>query len=185
MVLGGQMQVLTQPMEDGEAAAGGGGVGLQPGDSHGNFGELGRGLRAMAETVHTPVELHLFSDMQQTEMPGNFADMVLPGNVTLVLHPVGGEGCGAELDGGERAGSGAVGGPEGEESRVQAVIAGYGTPAASEDSVADGGWKLVAPKKVDVPANGRATVEFEPLDVPYGESRCEVRVDGGGWVSGG
>ena len=43
----------------------------------------------MAETVHTPVELHLFSDMQKTEMPGNFADMVLPGNVTVVLHTVG------------------------------------------------------------------------------------------------
>ena len=62
--------------------------GIQPGDSHGNFGELGRGMRAMAETVHTPMELHLFSDMQETKMPGNFADMVMPGNVTLVLHSV-------------------------------------------------------------------------------------------------
>ncbi len=61
---------------------------IQPGDSHGNFGELGRGMRAMAETVHTPVELHLFSDMQTSNMPGNFADMVMPGNVSLVLHPV-------------------------------------------------------------------------------------------------
>ena len=62
---------------------------IQPGDGHGNFGELGRGMRAMAESVHTPIELHLFSDMQSSNMPGNFADMVMPANVALTLHPVG------------------------------------------------------------------------------------------------
>jgi len=36
----------------------------------------------------------------------------------------------------------------------------------------------VATKKVDVPANGRATVAFDGLDVPYGESKCSVRIDG-------
>ena len=30
---------------------------------------------------------------------------------------------------------------------------------------------------MDVPANGRATVEFQSLDVPYGFTRCEVRID--------
>jgi hypothetical protein len=30
-----------------------------------------------------------------------------------------------------------------------------------------------------VPAGGRATVEFPSLDVPYGFSRCEVRIDSG------
>jgi hypothetical protein len=62
---------------------------IGPGDGHGDFGGLGRGMRAMAETVHTPMELHLFSDMQESNMPGNFADMVMPGNVALVLHSVG------------------------------------------------------------------------------------------------
>ena len=37
--------------------------------------------------------------------------------------------------------------------------------------------RSIATKKVDVPANGRATVVFEGLDVPYGESRCAVRID--------
>ena len=88
MALGAELQVLTQPVEDAgtlRAAAGG--------DSsrairRGTLVSLGRGLRALAETVHTPVELHLFSDMQRTEMPANFADMVMPGNVKLVLHSV-------------------------------------------------------------------------------------------------
>ncbi len=36
---------------------------------------------------------------------------------------------------------------------------------------------VTATKKVDVPANGRATVVFDWLDVPFGESRCAVKID--------
>jgi hypothetical protein len=36
---------------------------------------------------------------------------------------------------------------------------------------------VTATRRVEVPANGRATVAFESLDVPYGVSRCEVRID--------
>jgi len=39
--------------------------------------------------------------------------------------------------------------------------------------------KTIATRKVEVPADGRATVEFAPLDVNYGFNRCEVRVEGG------
>jgi hypothetical protein len=88
IALGGQMSLLTQPTADaGELRAAV--EGIAPGDEHGTFGELGRGMRAMAETVHTPMELDVFSDMQTSNMPGNFADMVMPGNVALVLHRVG------------------------------------------------------------------------------------------------
>jgi hypothetical protein len=37
--------------------------------------------------------------------------------------------------------------------------------------------KTTAAKTVAVPANGRATVEFPALVVPYGFSRCEVKID--------
>ena len=37
--------------------------------------------------------------------------------------------------------------------------------------------KTTATKTVTVPANGRATVEFPALEVPYGFSRCEVKID--------
>jgi hypothetical protein len=66
-------------------------------------------------------------------------------------------------------------------ARVIAVIAGHG---ASESTAATRTVSLVvngatiATKKVDVPADGRATAVFEGLDVPYGESRCAVRIDG-------
>ena len=178
MVLGDQLQVLTQPIQDGKALQAAL-ESVQPGDSHGNLGELGRGLRAMADTVHTPVELHLFSDMQKTGMPANFADMVLPGNVSVVLHAVGEPTAVPNWTVESVQAPAQLQDPKDlKRSRVQAVVAGYETPAASKTVSLMIGGKLAARKAVNVSANGRATVEFAPLDVAYGDNRCEVRVDG-------
>src|SRR5260370_13030930 len=87
MALGGQLEVLTQPIAD-EAQLRSALESIQQGDGHANFGELGRSIRALSETVHWSIDLHLFSDSQRSAMPANFADMVLPANVTLVLHAV-------------------------------------------------------------------------------------------------
>ena len=173
MELSGELQVLTQPIKDAgalKAAV----ESIQPSDSRSNFGELGRGMRALTETVHTPVDLHLFSDMQASNMPVNFADMVMPGNVSLVLHPVATtvvpnwtvesvEAPGQLVD------------PK--KARVLAVIAGHHTPAATRTVSLVINSTVALMKKVEVPADGRATVAFESLDVPYGASRCEVRID--------
>jgi hypothetical protein len=179
IVLGGEMQLLTQPVEDaGELRAAV--EGIQPGDGHATFGELGRGMRAMAETVHVPVELDLFSDMQEANMPGNFADMVMPGNVSLVLHRVGPAAAVANWNVESVQAPGQL--VDTKKARVIAVIAGHNTPAASKTVQLMVNGNVVATKKADVPANGRATVVFDGLDVPYGESRCAVRIDpaGGG-----
>jgi hypothetical protein len=63
------------------------------------------------------------------------------------------------------------------DKRVQAVIAGYGTPAATRTATLTVNGRIVATQSVQVPAGGRASVEFPALDVPYGFSRCEVRID--------
>ena len=177
IALGGQMRLLTQPVEDADelrAAV----QSIGPGDGHGDFGGLGRGMRAMAETVHTPMELHLFSDMQESNMPGNFADMVMPGNVALVLHSVG-TGQGANWANWNVESVQAPGQlVDTKKARVIAVIAGHGTPLATRTVSLVVNGEVKATKKVDVPADGRATVVFEGLDVPYGESRCAVRIDG-------
>jgi Aerotolerance regulator N-terminal/von Willebrand factor type A domain len=179
MALGQGLEVLTQPITDDSqlrAAL----ESIQPGDSHANFGELGRGIRALAETVRMPIDVHLFSDMQHTAMPANFADMVLPGSATLVLHAVA-KGTAppnwtiesldapAELSDPK----------DSKRSRVHAVVAGFGTPAASKSVSLVINGEVVATKKVDVPASGRATVEFAPLNVEYGFNHCEVRIEGG------
>ena len=94
---GSQLRLMTQPIED-QSALRAAVQAIQPGDGHGNFGELARAVRAMAESVHTPIELHLFSDMQRGDLAATFSDMALPANVKLVTHAVVTKAA-AQLDG--------------------------------------------------------------------------------------
>jgi hypothetical protein len=172
---GSQLQFMTQPIED-RGALRAAVEAIQPGDGHGNFGELARAVRAMAEGVRTPIELHLFSDMQRSGLAGNFSDMALPGSVKLVTHPVV-----AKVQPNWTVESvdapGQVWGKDARPVHVQAVIAGYGTPAAQRTVSLVVNGKTTAVKTVAVPANGRAKVDFPALEVPYGFNRCEVRID--------
>ena len=172
---GSQLHLLTQPIED-QAALRVAVQSIQPGDGHGNFGELARAVRAMAESVRTPIELHLFSDMQRSEAPANFTDMALPANVKLTVHPVATKAqpnwTVESVDA-----PGQVWGKDAKPVHVQAVIAGFGTPAAQRTASLVVNGKTTATRAVQVPANGKATVEFPALEVPYGFSRCEVRID--------
>ena len=172
---GSQLRLMTQPIED-QSALRAAVQAIQPGDGHGNFGELARAVRAMAESVHTPIELHLFSDMQRGQLAATFSDMALPSNVTLVTHAAVTKAqpnwTVESVDA-----PGQVWGKDAKPVHVEAVIAGYGTPAAQRIVSLVVNGKTTATKTVAVPANGRATVEFPALEVPYGFSRCEIRID--------
>ncbi len=172
---GSQLRLMTQPIED-QSALRAAVQSIQPGDGHGNFGELARAIRSTAEAIRTPIEVHLFSDMQRSEMAATFADMALPTNVTLTAHPVVSKAqpnwTVESVDA-----PGQVWGKDAKPIHVQAVIAGYGTPAAQRTASLVVNGKTTATKPVMVPANGRATVEFPALEVPYGFSRCEVKID--------
>lgn len=173
MALGSQLQALNQPSQDAGALRAAV-ENIEPGDSRASFGELARAVRSLSDTVHTPIELHLFSDMQKSAMPGSFAELALPANVSLVLHPVAGNAVPNWTVESVHA-PGQVWDPK--KTRVQAVIAGFGTPAATRTVSLLVNGKAIATRPVQVPANGRATVEFQTLDVPYGFTRCEVRID--------
>jgi len=172
---GSQLRLMTQPIED-QAALRAAVQSIEPGDGRGNFGELARAVRAMAESVHTPIEMHLFSDMQRGQLAATFSDMALPANVKLVPHAVVTKAqpnwTVESVDA-----PGQVWGKDAKPVHVQAVIAGYGTPAAQRTVSLVVGGKTTATKTVAVPANGRATVDFPALEVPYGFSRCEVKID--------
>jgi hypothetical protein len=173
MALGSQIQVLTQPSVDPgslRAAI----ESLQPGDSRANYGELSRAVRSLADSVQTPIELHFFSDMQKSSMPPNFSELALPVNASLLLHPLVKDSVANWTVESVNA-PGQVWDPK--KARVQAVIAGFGTPAATRTVSLIVNGKTAATKPVAVPANGRATVEFQSLDVPYGFTRCEMRID--------
>src|SRR5712691_5567961 len=173
MALGSQIQVLTQPSQDAGALRAAV-ESLQPGDSHGNFGELARSLRSLAESIPTPIELHLFSDMQKSAMPASFAELALPLNVSLVLHPVVKSAVPNWTVESVNV-PGQVWEPK--KTRVQVVVAGFNTPAATRTVSLLVNGKTLGAQSVAVPANGRATAEFPSLDVPYGFTRCEVRID--------
>jgi len=173
MALGSRMEVLTQPSLD-PAALRAAVESLQPGDSRANYGELARAVRSLAGAVQTPIELHFFSDMQKSAMPASFSELALPANASLVLHPVAKDSVPNWTVESVNA-PGLVWDPK--KARVQAVIAGFGTPAATRTVSLLINGKVAATKTVEVPANGRATVEFPSLDVPYGFTRCEVRID--------
>ena len=172
---GSQLRLMTQAIED-QSALRAAVQAIQPGDGHGNFGELARAVRAMAESVQTPIELHLFSDMQRSGLAANFSDMALPDNVSLVRHAVATKAqpnwTVESVDA-----PGQVWGKAAKPVHVQAVIAGYGTPAAQRTVLLVVNGKTTAAKTVTVPANERATVDFPALEVPYGFSRCEVKID--------
>jgi Aerotolerance regulator N-terminal/von Willebrand factor type A domain len=176
MSLGGRLAVLTQPIQDAGALRSAV-ESIQPGDSRANLGELAHGVRARSETVHTPIELHLFSDMQKTGMPANFTDMELPANVSVVLHPVEATATPNWTVESVTAPAQLADPKDPKKSRVQAVIAGYGTPGTSKTVSLVVNGKTIATRKVQVPQDGRATVDFQPLDVPYGLNHCEVRID--------
>lgn len=176
---GGHVEMLTQPIADAahlRAAL----ESVQPGDGHANFGQLVLAIRTLADTVHEPIDLHLFSDMQRTAMPANLADMVFPANVRLLLHPV------PHGDPVPNWTVESVDAPtqlsdprDPRRSRIRAVVAGFGTPAATKAVSLVVNGETIATKNIAIPADGRVTVEFAPLDVGYGFNRCEVRLDAG------
>jgi len=151
---GSRLRMMSQPIED-QGALRAAVEAIQPSDGHGNFGELARAVRVIAESVRTPVELHLFSDMQRSELASNFSDMALPVNVKLVAHNVIGKPqpnwTVESVDA-----PGQVWGKDLKPVHVEAVIAGYGTPAAQRTASLIVNGKLTSTKTIAVPANGRA-----------------------------
>ena len=168
-----ELQILTQPVQD-SAALRAAVESIEAGDSRSNFAELSRAVRSISESARAPIELHFFSDMQKSSMPASFAELSLPPGVTLVLHPV---ATGIQPNWAVES----VRAPgrvwDTKKARVDATIAGYQTPAATRTVSLLINGKKVASQNVEVPAGGRANLEFQSLDVPYGFSRCEVRID--------
>jgi hypothetical protein len=172
LALGSQVQSLTQPTTDlAEARAAVNSI--QPSDGRSSFGELARYTRTLAESVKIPVDLHLMSDLQKTAMPPGFGDLRLDPGTTLFAHQIGQPAPNWTVE--NVVAPRRVYDPK--RVRLQAIVAGFGAPAAKRTVTLLLNGKSAQTKTVDVPANGRAQVEFLGLDAPYGFSRGEVRID--------
>ena len=62
-------------------------------------------------------------------------------------------------------------------ARVLATVAGFANKKSTRSVSLVLNGRVVETKQVEVPENGRATVEFLSLDVPYGRNKGEVRID--------
>lgn len=148
---------------------------IQPTDGKASYGEFTRAIRSIAAAEKTPIEAHLFSDLQQSAMPAGFHDLQLPQDAKLVLHPVAGKSepnCAVEN----------VIAPstvwDTKKARVQVTVASYSSPAATRNVSLAVNGRTVASKPVSIPENGRATAEFIGFDAPYGLVKAEARIDG-------
>lgn len=173
IALGGTTEVLTQPSVD-HTEARAAIRSLEAGDGRAAFGEFARYLRTLSESSRLPVEAHLFSDLQKSAMPAGFADLRMASDTTLRLHRVGGAAPNFYVE--------TVSAPryiyDPKRVRIQATVAGSGNAKAQKTVTLAAGGKTQA-RTVEVSPDGRATVEFLTLDVPYGWTRAEVRIDGG------
>ena len=170
---GSTVQIMNEATMD-RPALKGAILAIQPSDSRGSYAELARSLRSLAQSAKMPVEAHLFSDMQKSSWPSNFADTRLSDGTKLLFHPTVEKrlpNFAVETVNSPRR----VYDPK--KVRIQATISGYGTPAASKKVALVLNGKEVASKQVEVPAGGRATAEFLTLEAPYGMNRGEIRIE--------
>lgn len=172
IALDSQVRMLTQSVEDRQelrAAIGS----ISPSDSRSSYAELARAVRSIAQASREPVEVQLFSDIQKSSMPAAFADLRLPAGAQLVLHPTADARRANWAVEGVNAPRRLFGTNKG---RVRATLAGYGTRAARREVSLVINNRVLETKAVEVPANGRAAVEFASVDPPYGLNRGEVRM---------
>src|ERR1041385_3761337 len=147
LALGGRVETLTQ-LVSAPAALRAAVASIQPSDSRASFGELARYLRTLGESVKTPIEVHLVSDLQKSALPPGFADLRLDAFTSLVFHPVGSATPNWTVE--------SVNAPrrvyDTKKVRVQAIVAGFGAPAAKRTVSLVLNGKSLQSKPVDIPA---------------------------------
>jgi hypothetical protein len=142
-------------------------------DRASSFGEFARSLRVLAQNSGMQLDVRFFSDLQASSLPPSFADIDPGPQASLTLHSV------AE----SREPNWAVESVTAparvykEHARIVSVIKGWQTESAARKVSLFLDGRLVASQQANVPASGRAGVEFPSVAVPYGSHRGEVRIE--------
>jgi hypothetical protein len=147
---------------------------VEPSDERTSFAELARTTRSIAQSLHLPLAVNLYSDMQQTGMPSNFNDLRLNAAIHLEPHEVG------KKDTPNFAVENVVAPRrvfDNRKNRVLVTIAGHGTRKDIRNVSLSLNGRVIETKTADVPESGLATVEFTSLEVPYGRNKGEVKID--------
>jgi Aerotolerance regulator N-terminal/von Willebrand factor type A domain len=174
LAFGSRIQVMSEVTDD-HSSLNAAIDAIEPSDERTAFAELARTARSIAQSLHLPLTVHLFSDMQHTGMPSNFNDLRLNANVQLTPHPIGkADTPNFTVDN--------VVAPrrvfDSRKNRVLATVAGFGTRKDIRNVSLILNGRTVETKTVEVPEGGRASVEFGSLEVPYGyDNKGEVKID--------
>lgn len=172
ITFGGPAKLLTDMTSDKQLLRGAVQA-IEPGDDASSFAELSRILRSTLESVKSDIEAQVFTDLQKSSLPASFSDLRLDDGTKLVIHAVADRPIPnwtvENVDAPRRV-------FDTKKVRTVATIAGYGTPDATRKVSLVANGKTVETKQVKISANGRAAVEFLTLDVPYGLTRCEIRL---------
>jgi hypothetical protein len=175
LAVGSRVHFLTQPVEEADqlkAAI----QGIQPSDEQSSYGELARALRTISQTSRIPPEVHFSSDLQKSSMPPAFADLRLGTDTKLVFHSVADS---KEPNWMIESVTAPARIYDPKKVRIQAVVAGSNTPQTKRTVSLALDGKTLDSKMVDVPSNGRASVEFLSLDSPHGFHKGEIRIEPG------
>ena len=149
---------------------------MEPGDDLSSYAEISRVFRSTAESLKTDIEAQVFTDAQASSLPAAFSDLKVADGTKLVVHPFSDQPIPnwtvETVDAPSRV-------FDTKKVRTLATVVGFNTPEATKKVSLVAKDKVVESKEVKIPANGRATVEFLTLDVPYGLTKCEIRIEGG------
>ncbi|MBZ5609403.1 MAG: BatA domain-containing protein [Acidobacteriia bacterium] len=173
LAVGSRVHFMTQAVEDTDqlkAAI----QSIQPSDERSSFAEFARALRTIAQSARMPLEVHFASDMQKSSLPPAFADLRLAPDTNLVLHSVADPKDPNWMVESVTAPAKIY---DPKKVRVQAVISSVGADQAKRTVSLALDGKVLESKSVDVPANGRATVEFLSLESPHGFHKAEIRIE--------
>jgi len=186
LAIGQRVQVMSEVTDD-HAPLNAGIDAIEGSDARSSFGELTRTLRSIQQSIKLPLHVHLYSDMQQSGMPTNFNDLRLNTDLRLETHLIDTVPGGALLATGSAKGVipnfavENVVAPrrvyDNKKARVLVTVAGYNTKKSARTVSLILNGRVDETKTAEVPENGRATVEFLSLEVPYGPNKGEVKID--------
>ncbi len=175
LAFGSRVQVMSEVTDD-HSPLNAAVDSIDASDDRTSFGELSRSLRSISNSIHLPLHVQVYSDMQQSGMPANFNDLRLNADVRLEPHPmVRKETPNFAIDN--------IVAPrrvyDSKKTRVLATVANFGAQKATKNVSLLLNDRVVETKTAEIPENGRATVEFVSMEVPYGRNKGMIRVDSG------
>jgi hypothetical protein len=149
---------------------------IEASDARTSFGELSRSLRSIATSLKLPLHVHVYSDMQQTGMPANFNDLKLNADIRLDPHPL-------ESKQVPNLAVENIVAPrrvyDGKKTRVLVTVSNFGAQKSTKSVSLMLNERVVESKSVEIPKNGRASVEFVSMEVPFGRNKGKVVLNSG------